>query len=377
VKESILAAQKSQRWVGIGLAVVASLIVLVAGGLYFGAKALKGKVEQALGPESEIGEIRLGLTSVEVVKLRLRAPSGWPASDTLRAERIRIAPDLFALLSAKVSIPSIVVEGAYVSALRSAEGRLRVVPSLLEKKGEKKEAGKGPEVAIGAIELKDGVLEFFDATVKRPAHKIRLEQLQAKVTDLQLPDLKAKSKLRLDGVLKGVRGDGKILIDGWMEFASKDSELRNTLRGVDLIALQPYLLKAAESGVRKGTLDLDLQATIKANHLHAPGALTLNGLELESGGTFMGMPRAAVVGLMKGKDDKITIRFTLDGKLDDPNFKLNEGFSTRIASSLGDVLGVSLEGIARGAGAVGQKGLEAVGGAVEGVGKAVKGIFGK
>jgi hypothetical protein len=377
VKESILAAQKSQRWVGIGLAVVASLIVLVAGGLYFGAKALKGKVEQALGPESEIGEIRLGLTSVEVVKLRLRAPSGWPASDTLRAERIRIAPDLFALLSAKVSIPSIVVEGAYVSALRSAEGRLRVVPSLLEKKGEKKEAGKGPEVAIGAIELKDGVLEFFDATVKRPAHKIRLEQLQAKVTGLQLPDLKAKSKLRLDGVLKGVRGDGKILIDGWMEFASKDSELRNTLRGVDLIALQPYLLKAAESGVRKGTLDLDLQATIKANHLHAPGALTLNGLELESGGTFMGMPRAAVVGLMKGKDDKITIRFTLDGKLDDPNFKLNEGFSTRIASSLGDVLGVSLEGIARGAGAVGQKGLEAVGGAVEGVGKAVKGIFGK
>lgn len=372
-----MAAQKSQRWVGIGLAVVASLIVLVAGGLYFGAKALKGKVEQALGPESEIGEIRLGLTSVEVVKLRLRAPSGWPASDTLRAERIRIAPDLFALLSAKVSIPSIVVEGAYVSALRSAEGRLRVVPSLLEKKGEKKEAGKGPEVAIGAIELKDGVLEFFDATVKRPAHKIRLEQLQAKVTGLQLPDLKAKSKLRLDGVLKGVRGDGKILIDGWMEFASKDSELRNTLRGVDLIALQPYLLKAAESGVRKGTLDLDLQATIKANHLHAPGALTLNGLELESGGTFMGMPRAAVVGLMKGKDDKITIRFTLDGKLDDPNFKLNEGFSTRIASSLGDVLGVSLEGIARGAGAVGQKGLEAVGGAVEGVGKAVKGIFGK
>jgi hypothetical protein len=372
-----MAAPKSQRWVVIGLAVVVSLIVLVAGGLYFGAKALKGKVEQALGPESEIGEIRLGLTSVEVIKLRLKAPSGWPAPDTLRAERIRIAPDLAGLLSGKLNVSSIVVEGGYVSALRTADGKLRVVPSLLEKKGEKKEAGKGVEVGIGSIELKDGVMEFFDATVKKPAHKIRLEQLQAKVTDLQLPDLRAKSKLHLDGVLKGVRSDGKILVDGWMTFASKDSDLRNTLRGVDLIAMQPYLLKASEGGVRKGSLDLDLQSTIKANHLHAPGTLTLNGLELESGGTFMGMPRAAVVGLMKGKDDKISIKFALDGKLDDPNFRLNEGFSTKVASSLGDVMGVSVEGLAKGAGAIGQKGVEAAGGAAEGVGKAVKGLFGK
>jgi len=372
-----MAASKSPRWAVIVLAVAAGLFALVAGGLYFGAKALKVKVEQALGPDSEIGEIRLGLTSVEVVKLRLKAPEGWPSPDALRAERIRIAPDLLALLSAKVSISSIVVEGGYVSALRTQDGKLRVVPSLLEKKEEKKEAGKGPEVSIGAIELKDGVLEFFDTTVKKPAHKVRLEQLQARVTDLHLPELKAKSKLHLDGVLKGVRSDGKILVDGWMEFASRDSDLHNTLRGVDLIALQPYLLKAGEGGVRKGTLDLDLQSTVKSNHLHAPGTLTLNGLELESGGTFMGMPRAAVVGLMKGKDDRIVVKFTLDGKLDDPNFRLNEGFSTRIASSLGNVLGVSVEGLAKGAGAIGHKGVEAAGGAAEGVGKAVKGLFGK
>ncbi|MBI4988164.1 MAG: DUF748 domain-containing protein [Rhodocyclales bacterium] len=370
-----MAAPQSQRWAVIGLAIVVSLAVLIAGGLYFGAKALKGKVEQALGPESEIGEIRLGLTAVEIVKLRIKAPSGWPAPDTLRAERIRIAPDLLGLLSARVNISSIVIEGGYVSALRGADGKLRVVPSLLEKKEDKKESGKGPEVGIGAIELKDGVMEFFDATVRKPAHKIRLEQLQAKITDLHLPDLKARSNLHLDGVLKGVRSDGKILIDGWMEFASKDSDLRNTLRGVDLIALQPYLLKASEGGVRKGTLDLDLQSTIKANHLRAPGTLTLNGLELESGGTFMGMPRAAVVGLMKDKNDRITVKFTLDGKLDDPNFKLNEGFSTRVASSLGDVMGLSIEGLAKGAGAVGQKGVEAAGSAAGGVGKAVKGLF--
>jgi len=372
-----MASSKSPRWVVIVLAAAVALTALLTGGLYFGARALKGKVEQALGAEAEIGEIRLGLTAVEVVKLRLKAPAGWPAPETLRAERIRVVPDIAALLSARVGISSIVVEGGYVSALRSADGKLHVVPSLLVKESEKKEAGKGPEVSIGAIELKGAVMEFSDATVKKPAHKIRLEQLNAKVTDIRLPDLQAKSNLHLDGVLKGVRSDGKILVDGWMQFASKDSELRNALRGVDLIALQPYLLKASEGGVKKGTLDLDLQSAIKANHLRAPGTLTLNGLELESGGTFMGMPRAAVVGLMKDKSDRISIKFVLDGKLDDPNFRLNEGFSTKVASSLGDVLGISIEGLAKGAGGIGQKGVEAAGGAVEGVGKAVKGLFGK
>jgi len=372
-----MANSKSQRWIVIALAAVVVLAVLLTGGLYFGAKALKGKVEQALGPEAEIGEIRLGFSAVEVVKLRLRAPSGWPAPDTLRAERIRIAPDLMALLSAKVGISSIVVEGGYVSALRSADGKMRVVPSLLEKTDGKEGGGKGPEVSIGAIELKDGVMEFFDAVASKPAHKVRMEQLQAKITDLHLPDLQAKSGLHLDGVLKGVRSDGRIRIDGWMVFASRDSDLENTLRGVDLAALRPYLLKSSDAGVRKGTLDLDMKSTVKSNHLHAPGTLTLNGLELDSGGTFMGAPSAAVLKLMKDKSGRISIKFVLDGKLNDPNFRLNEGFSTRIASSLGEVMGISLEGLTKGAGSLGQKSVEAGGGAAEGVGKAVKGLFGK
>ncbi|MEZ5614088.1 MAG: DUF748 domain-containing protein [Rhodocyclaceae bacterium] len=371
-----MSAMKSPRWIGVGLAVAALLAVLAAGGLYFGAKALKGKVEQALGPEAEIGAIRLGLTSVEVVKLRLKAPAGWPAADTLRAERIRIVPDLLALLSARVGISSIVVEGGYVSALRSADGKLRVVPGLLGGKDAKKDAGEGLQVSIGAVELKDGVMEFFDATVRRPAHRIRLEALNARVTDLQLPGLAAKSDLHLDGVLKGVRNDGRIRVDGWMVFASRDSDIRNTLGGVDMIALQPYLLKAGEGSVRRGTLDLDLHSTIKANRLHAPGTLTMRGLELGSGGTFMGMPRTALLGFMKDKADRISIKFVLEGKLDDPSFRLNEGFSTQVASSLGGVLGISLEGLAKGAGSIGQKGVEAAGGAAEGVGKAIKGLFG-
>jgi hypothetical protein len=102
----------------------------------------------------------------------------------------------------------------------------------------------------------------------------------------------------------------------------------------------------------------------------------MRDLELGSGGTFMGMPRTALLGFMKDKADRISIKFVLEGKLDDPSFRLNEGFSTQVASSLGGVLGISLEGLAKGAGSIGQKGVEAAGGAAEGVGKAIKGLFG-
>lgn len=369
-----MSASKSRNWAVIGIAAVVGFGVLLAAGLYFGSRALKAEVEQALGPESEIGEIRLGLSAVEVLKLRVKAPAGWPAPDTLRAERIRIAPDLLALLSGKVGVSSIVVEGGYVSALRSADGKLRVVPSLLEKKEEKKGDGKGPEVSIGAIELKGGVLEFYNAAIRRPPHRIRIEQLMAKVTDLHLPALGAKFRLHLDGILKGVRHDGRVLIDGWMTFANKDSEISSTLRGIDLVAFQPYLIKASEGGVKKGSLDLDLHSTVKDGHLRGPGTLTLSGVELESGGTFMGLPRAAVVSYLN-KQGRINIKFILDGKVDDPNFRLNENFSTRIAASLGESLGLSLEDLAKGAGSLGQKSVEAGGGAATGIGKAIGGLF--
>ena len=58
----------------------------------------------------------------------------------------------------------------------------------------------------------------------------------------------------------------------------------------DLVTLQAYLLKAAETGVKRGTLDLDLNASVKKGILHAPGTLTLKNLELSStSGTLMAL----------------------------------------------------------------------------------------
>lgn len=279
-------SRATRRWPLIVAGTLAAFLVVAFIAFQVGIKALKSQVEQALGPYGEVKEIRVSLTGVEVIGIRIRAPGNpgnaadWPAEDQLRAERILIVPALRDLLSARVVVHSIRVEGAYLSMLRSKDGRMRVLPSLLERPLAADPKSNTPSVSIGRIELIDSVVEFFDATVRQPPFKIRLEQINANLENLQLPDIKGQSKIAIDGVLKGIQHDGKINISGPIELASKESELTTRLRGVDLVALQPYLIKAAETGVRKGTLDLDLKSTVRKGALHAPGSLTLNGLEL-------------------------------------------------------------------------------------------------
>lgn len=367
-----------RRWPLIVAGTLAAFLVVAFIAFQVGIKALKSQVEQALGPYGEVKEIRVSLTGVEVIGIRIRAPGNpgnaadWPAEDQLRAERILIVPALRDLLSARVVVHSIRVEGAYLSMLRSKDGRMRVLPSLLERPLAADPKSNTPSVSIGRIELIDSVVEFFDATVRQPPFKIRLEQINANLENLQLPDIKGQSKIAIDGVLKGIQHDGKINISGPIELASKESELTTRLRGVDLVALQPYLIKAAETGVRKGTLDLDLKSTVRKGALHAPGSLTLNGLELAStgGSSFMGMPRSAVVSSMKDKNGQITIKFALDGNINDPHFSLNENFMTRVGSSMAGTLGVSIEGLAKGVGSAGS-------GIAKGVGDSLGKLFGK
>lgn len=341
-------------------------------GLRYATTLLKAQVEAALGETSEIGAIDVGWSAIEVHNLRIRGPRDWPAQDTLQASRITIVPDLRGLLSdrSRIRIHSITVNDAYLSVLRTRNGRLRLLPSLLETEKAADDAGMPVEVIIGKVALQQGRIEFFDASVKQPAHRMQLEQLNANLEHLQLPSLGGRTALKVDGVVKGVRRDGKVAIDGWLELATRNSQLTSRLSGVDLVALQPYLIKAAETGVKRGVLDLHLQSTVKSNQLHAPGKLTLTDLELnEKGGafgTFMGLPRQAVIAGLKDRNNRITVQFTLQGRLDDPRFSLNESFAKSIGAATAGLLGISIEGLAR-----------QLGNAPQAIGSALKNLFGQ
>ncbi|TXC65282.1 DUF748 domain-containing protein [Piscinibacter aquaticus] len=343
--------------------VVAVLAAGALGALRLGASRLEAALHDALGPRASIGAVRIGLTGVQIDDLRIgAAPSGWPAADELVARRVHIRPSLASLWSHGWHIASIEVEDGYLSLLRTRQGKLRVLPALLEKPRGDPASGEAPRVRIADVALREVAIDFFDASVRGPTHKLRFESLRADVGPLAMPAFDEPTAIDLAATLKGPQKSGHIAIDGTVTIATLDAKLKAAVRGVDLVALQPYLLKVNEAGVKRGTLDLTLDASVKAKRLHAPGRVTLTGLELASGSgvlaTFGGVPRQAVLSAME-REGRIEVGFTLEGRLDDPAFSINDNLATKLAGGLAESLGVSL------------------GGVVEGVGSVIKGLLGR
>jgi hypothetical protein len=326
---------------------------------------LHGSIEAALGPRATLDELSLGWTGVELRGLRVRAlPGRWPAADELRADRVKIVPALSSLWRSGWRLASVSVEGAGLSLLRSREGKLRVLPSLLEA-GRDGPRGASNTVQIDELRLHEVTIDFHDATVagaRGAPHRVRLEALRAEIGPLALPALDERAKVSLHARLKGPQHNGSLSLQGHVTPASRDADLKLKVQGLDLMALQPYLLRGNETAVRSGSLDLSLDAEVKAQRLNAPGTMTLKDLELSGAGgllgTFAGVPRQALLAAMS-RDGRIELAFTLEGRLDDPKFSLNELFAARFAVGLAEKLGVSLAGV------------------VEGLGSVVKGLFGR
>lgn len=359
-------------WIVLAAVALAAIVAVVA--LRVAVGRLPAAITAALGPRAAVGAVEAGWTSIELRDLVVRADRArWPAEFELRAERVTVRPSWWSLLRGSWRIAHIEVEGGYLSMLRTREGKLVVLPAWLERKAARAGGGADPQGAssafaltIGSIAIEGGSLDLFDATVGAPSrgapHRLRLAELQAQAGPIALPALDERMTIDLQARFKGPRRDGQLAVKGHLTPATRDADLDIRARGIDLVALQPYLLKSGESAVRAGTLDLTLDAKAAQQRLRAPGKLAIEGLELADGGgplgTFAGLPRQAVLAAL-ARDGRIELDFVLEGRIDDPKFSLNELFAARFAVGLAEKLGVSL------------------GGVVEGVGNVIKGLFGR
>lgn len=389
--------RRSLRWLVLPL--VAAGMVLAAGlGWWAGLRHLEGAVLRALGPQGEIASMSMGLGGVELRGVRVRAPSregpsGWPTDHELRADRIHITPDLASAWQAVRGhgawrIRRVQVEGGELTLHRGRDGRLRVLPSLgaprpravaasrpapagatnysssaAQAQPAPRNNGPGADLTADApaavivdhIELRGVELLLFDASVRRPAHRLHLTGLTADIGPLHWPALDVSMRIDGSAVFQGPeRGrDGRLTLAGQITPATGDATLRARVSQVDLRSLQPYLLKVGEGGVRRGTLDMTLDATVKNRQLHAPGELVLTGLELGRGGgllgTFAGVPRQAVLAAMQ-RDGRIALSFTLHGCVDDPAFSLRDSLVAEVGVGLARALGVSMGGVVEGVG---------------------------
>ena len=379
------------------------LIAVAWGGWQLALQQLQVRLVQALGPRAQVQAITVGWSGVTVSGLRLAAAPGWPEAEELSAQRIWLQPALSSLWSGPWRIRRIEVEDGHISLLRNRQGKLRLLPGLLDTPAAEpspahasarkvpatpasatsasasaaQTGDAGDTLVIDTIVLRRVQVDLYDDSFRpalRQPHHVQLTDLAAQVGNLHLPALGQPLTLELQAQVRGAEqgkrpdgnapspADGTLNLRGEFTPASHDAQIQAQVKSVDLRVLQPYLLTVNAGGVRQGRLDLSLQATVKANHLHAPGTVTLRGLELGHGSgwwdRFGTAGRQAMLNTLADKG-RIEVHFTLDGRLDDPNFSVNDSLAQRFATGLAQALGVS------------------VGGVVEGVGQMIKGLFGR
>ena len=377
-----MAMSKARRWAIAAGGVLLVLIVVAVGALQFAQREVKERIIAALGPLGSAESIRVGLTSVHLTNVLLKAPPNWPAGDPLRADEITITPDIRDLLARRMHIRSVVVRGFDIAVLRSKDGAIRLMPNLRQSingpiNGSDDEASgaatpSSREKLVDHVSFEQGNFHFYDMTVGPPAFKVTVSNANATVDHLHLPALTEPTNVSVTGSIKGPTHTGTVSFGGWIKIASKDSQTTSTLRGVDVVMLDPYLLKktGAKAQVTGGTVDLTVDSTVRNYQLHAPGTVTIHHLQLADSDnpldTFMSIPTKAAIAALKTHNGDITVHFVLDGNLRDPKFSVQESLMTRLGTGFAKAMGVSVEGVAKGAGET-----------VKGLGNALKNLLGQ
>lgn len=340
-----------RRTVLIALAVLVVLGLAFAGAIHYATRTIEARVLEALGPDSEVDEVTVGLHEVRLSGLRVKAPKGWPTDTALKAEAVTVTPKLKQLFSDRLEITEVRIERAYLSALRpQSGGGLRLLPSVTERA--KKDQGDGKRgVAVRAVRFENCTIDLYDATVPLKPVRVRIDDVTGSIKDVEVPDRGARTKIALDGALKGPAHRGAVSVKGWVDVDRKNSELAIGLRSVDLAMFEPYIFTKVKAGVDAGTFNLDLQSTVRNNVLHAAGTLTISGLKLKASESPMealaSLPRKAGAGALSDEHDQIVVPFELDGSLDDPSFSIARGAAFRAGIAFIKAFGFSFEGLIR------------------------------
>ncbi|MBL8520013.1 MAG: DUF748 domain-containing protein [Betaproteobacteria bacterium] len=302
-------------------------------------------IRTALGPEARAARIGLAWNGVDIEDLSYAAPAGWPGRHPLRVARIRVVPEWLSLLSQDIRVARVEVTGADVTIWRTGQGRWRAVPAFTEPRrvaGAGPEAGHAPRrrIHIGELVITGSSVAMIDSLVSQPPHRVALRGVNAIVRDVALGDAAAPLAIQATARLGAA---GQLRLSGRLTPGTLDSQLEFGAQRVALASVEPYLLKAAEAGVRRGEFDLQLRSTIAQRLLDAPGRVVVRDLELKAGGgvtTFMGLPREALVERLKDHEGRIDIPFHLAGRLDDPSFSVGAAFKAKLALAAADVLGL-------------------------------------
>jgi hypothetical protein len=339
---------------------------------------LKLQVIELLGPNGSAKQIEVGLLTVTLTRITLRAPREWPTEDLFRAEHAVFKLDWRTFFTPRVHAEYVFVDQYYLSVVRARNGSIRVLPRFTPE--EREADGQPPEAAkranadrlIDRIVFRNGTVELVDEAVRKLPYRLLITNAGGEAHHLRLPDLSDPTTIELTGSLRGPSHEGTLSSKGSITFSNSDSQLKTRLRNVDITIFEPYLIKEGGSTAqaRSGTIDLALDTTIRNKRIHAPGAIVIKNLQLaqteNAEDTIASVPARSAVAALKDPSGAIKLKFELDGNLRDPHFSLTRSVGAEIMKGFPSAVASGASGIA-----------QAAKQAVEGIAHEVEELFSK
>ena len=361
---------------------VAAALVLFTAAALVGYRALTRTIHTrllaALGPDAAVDGIEIGFRDVTVKNLRIQRKG---ERDPLTVERIVVTPSLRSLPTGQIRLSSVELEGPAVVITVQPNGRVQLPLGLPPPQAGTAGGAQTTQVAISQVAVHNGRIDLIDRTVSGPPVRLRLDKVRASVQELAVPLTSGKSPLEFEAVIHGKEGDGRVRLSGWVEPITQDASVKATLRSIDLTLFTPYLIKAQEARVDRGRLDMDLDFQVHRGKVNAPGKAILSDLQFSSApgllNSFMGVPRQAVLNLLKSRHGRIELAFRVEGDLSDPHFQVQRSFIDAMTAGLAEQLGINVKGVGSGVVSLGRKGAEGVGDAAQQLGEGQKQLLEK
>jgi hypothetical protein len=204
-----------------------------------------------------------------------------------------------------------------------------------EAAGEEKAGDAPARVAVRRLRIEHGTLDFADRSLDND-FAVTIRELSGTVTGIST-EPGDPARLQLEG---RVQEYGSARIRGVVDLDAPKSltNVRATLRNVDLAALTPYVVRFAGYRVESGRLAAELRYRVSDGRLVGQNALTFEKLQLgekvQSAGA-RDLPLELAVALLADAQGRINLDIPVSGNLNDPQFD----FGGLIARALGNVVG--------------------------------------
>jgi hypothetical protein len=237
------------------------------------------------------------------------------------------------------------------------------------------------QVNLKGLKITQGEVLILDGKVATPPHPMSFTDVSLSIDEAALPPQDTWTAYECSLNIPGKESTGVLRKSGKTKLKSLDTVSKVSLQGLDITTVKPYILKAGDVDVTRGTVSLDVDLRIDKRNLNSPAKAVLRNLQFAPskgpGEKFMAIPRSAMISFLEANNHQIALDFTVEGSIDDPKFSLRETMITRFAMQFAEKIGLGV--VTAGEKLITEpgKGLRGLGEALKDTSKGLKKLFNK